>query len=60
LRREGRVLHLAEVDMVDGTPVLDVKPFVPDFDNRPEASKGWTEKSLAGPTPKTRADGRFV
>ena len=33
-KREGPVLHLAEVDMIDGTPLLDIKPFVPKFDHR--------------------------
>jgi tRNA (adenine37-N6)-methyltransferase len=31
LRREGRVLHVAELDAVDGTPVLDVKPVLREF-----------------------------
>src|SRR5262245_56760162 len=31
LRREGRVLHVAELDAVDGTPVLDIKPVMQEF-----------------------------
>ena len=31
LRREGRVLHVAELDAIDGTPVLDIKPVVEEF-----------------------------
>jgi len=32
--REGSVLHVEDVDMLDGTPLLDIKPFVPKIDNR--------------------------
>ena len=28
LRREGRVLHVRGVDMLDGTPILDIKPYL--------------------------------
>lgn len=44
---EGDTLHLAEVDLVDGTPILDVKPYIPAYDSLPQASPGWTER--AGP-----------
>lgn len=40
LRREGRTLHVAGLDMLDGTPILDIKPYlssVPDADLR----RGW-------------------
>ena len=39
---DGDTLHLAEVDLVDGTPILDVKPYIPAYDSVPEASAGWT------------------
>src|SRR5262245_48057306 len=32
LRVEGNVLHIGNVDMVSGTPVIDIKPYVPAFD----------------------------
>ncbi len=37
----GNRLEISEVDIIDGTPLLDIKPFVPQFDNRPEAKSGW-------------------
>ena len=37
LGREGRVLRVAELDAIDNTPVLDIKPYVPAFDSRPAA-----------------------
>lgn len=41
VRREGRILHLEDVDVLDGTPLLDVKPYVPQFDCRTGARTGW-------------------
>jgi tRNA-Thr(GGU) m(6)t(6)A37 methyltransferase TsaA len=43
-RVEGPVAHLKDVDMVDGTPLLDIKPFVPEFDQpRGQVRVGWLE-----------------
>ena len=41
LGREGTVLHLADVDVLDGTPLLDVKPYVERFDRREGTRSGW-------------------
>jgi tRNA (adenine37-N6)-methyltransferase len=46
LRVEGSVLHISDVDMLDGTPLLDIKPYVPQFDNRANARIGWFEKQI--------------
>jgi tRNA-Thr(GGU) m(6)t(6)A37 methyltransferase TsaA len=35
------ILEVAGVDMLDGTPLLDIKPYVPDFDIRTEVRTGW-------------------
>lgn len=43
VRRETDVLHVAGVDMLDGTPLLDIKPYVPRFDTVDGASNGWVE-----------------
>jgi tRNA-Thr(GGU) m(6)t(6)A37 methyltransferase TsaA len=43
---EGLVLHVSALDMLDGTPVLDLKPYVPYADALPEAGDGWLEKAL--------------
>ncbi|HOW18221.1 MAG TPA: TrmO family methyltransferase, partial [Phycisphaerae bacterium] len=58
LCREGCVLRVAGVDMVDGTPLLDIKPYVPRFDCRPEASSGWMKANPPRPG-GAMADGRF-
>ena len=55
LGREGNVLRLAEVDFLDGSPLLDIKPYVPTFDHRDDVRSGWLEDS----EDRTRADGRF-
>lgn len=44
--REGRVLHVEGIDVLDGTPLLDVKPYVPPFDAFPDATLGWLEGKL--------------
>jgi tRNA-Thr(GGU) m(6)t(6)A37 methyltransferase TsaA len=41
LRREGTTLHVAGVDVLDGTPLLDLKPYVPQFDHHPATRTGW-------------------
>lgn len=40
---EAGVLRLLDVDMLDGSPLLDIKPFVPRFDLVENARGGWTE-----------------
>ncbi len=42
LRREGSILHVGGIDVLDGTPLIDIKPYIPRFDSYPEASAGWT------------------
>jgi tRNA-Thr(GGU) m(6)t(6)A37 methyltransferase TsaA len=40
---EGRTLHLRGVDLLDGTPVLDIKPYVPYADAFPDSKAGWID-----------------
>jgi tRNA-Thr(GGU) m(6)t(6)A37 methyltransferase TsaA len=44
LRRDGRVLHVEEVDMLDGTPLLDIKPYVARFDRIASVRNGWQDE----------------
>ena len=39
-----RARRLGECDLVDGTPVFDIKPYVPAYDSFPEARAGWIEE----------------
>ncbi len=41
----GRTLHIEGHDMLDGTPVLDIKPYIPYADMIPDASSGWVAES---------------
>ncbi len=40
---DGRTLHLRGIDLLDGTPVLDVKPYIPYADAFPDAKAGWID-----------------
>jgi tRNA-Thr(GGU) m(6)t(6)A37 methyltransferase TsaA len=43
LARQENILDIEGVDMLDGTPLLDIKPYIPDFDVRTESRSGWYE-----------------
>ncbi len=56
---EGCKLHIRDVDIIDGTPLLDIKPYVLAFDLRETDEIGWlTGKS--GDVRHAKSDGRFV
>jgi tRNA-Thr(GGU) m(6)t(6)A37 methyltransferase TsaA len=55
---EGRKLHIRDVDILDGTPLLDIKPYVPEFDSRSTEKIGWLSGKI-DELPETRDDGRF-
>ncbi len=44
VRREGNVLHLDGVDILDGTPLLDIKPYTAKFDRFETARNGWQDE----------------
>ena len=56
---EGNVLHIKDVDVVDGTPLLDIKPYVTEFDVREVLKKGWLKGKVSNLL-KVKGDGRFV
>ena len=41
----GTVLHVAGADLMDGTPIFDIKPYIPYADSHPEASGGFTDSA---------------
>lgn len=51
-RIDGGVLHIWNVDILDGTPLLDIKPYVPEFDAPVKVRTGWLE--TAAKTVSTR------
>lgn len=40
---QDNILDIEGVDILDGTPLLDIKPYVPDFDRREDTRTGWYE-----------------
>jgi tRNA-Thr(GGU) m(6)t(6)A37 methyltransferase TsaA len=56
VERRGAILRVADLDILDGTPLLDIKPYVPAFDSHPGSRAGWFD---AASDERTVADGRF-
>jgi tRNA-Thr(GGU) m(6)t(6)A37 methyltransferase TsaA len=55
----GGTLQIENIDILDGTPLLDIKPYVPEFDGPTAARTGWLEE--AGKTvAQTKSDTRFI
>jgi tRNA-Thr(GGU) m(6)t(6)A37 methyltransferase TsaA len=46
LERKGNVLKVKGIDMLDGTPLLDIKPYVPKFDWKSNVKIGWLEERV--------------
>ena len=58
MRIENTTLFVQDIDIIDQTPLLDIKPFVPDFDMRKSAKTGWLAKKASN-AEKIFDDGRF-
>jgi len=59
IKVENNIIHIEQVDMLDKTPLIDIKPFYPRYDNRENVSIGWLEKNKDLEIEKLRADDRF-
>ena len=59
IRLEENILHIQDVDIVDGTPILDIKPYVPEFDVREVNETGWLKNNI-NKLPASKDDGRFL
>lgn len=46
---DGPVIWVEGADLMDGTPIIDIKPYLPFTDSHPEASAGWTDQVKAAP-----------
>jgi tRNA-Thr(GGU) m(6)t(6)A37 methyltransferase TsaA len=45
MQRKGNVLKVAGLDALDGTPVIDIKPYMPHYDSPPDATEAdWVKK----------------
>lgn len=58
LARQGHELRVRGVDVVDGTPLLDIKPYIKEFDAVKESRSGWLDACDEEITSK-RSDSRF-
>lgn len=59
MKIEDRTLHVKDIDVVDKTPLLDIKPYVPEFDVKEVDEIGWLE-SKSKKVKKASDDGRFT
>ena len=59
LRINHQMLYIEDTDIIDQTPLLDIKPFVPGFDLRKAERIGWLTNK-AGNAGNLKADGRFT
>jgi tRNA-Thr(GGU) m(6)t(6)A37 methyltransferase TsaA len=54
LSRDGATMTVGGIDVLDNTPLLDIKPYIPRFDSFPDATEGW----LAGRPERPKPPGR--
>ena len=57
-RIENNILYVQDVDIIDETPLIDIKPFVPEFDCRKTTKIGWYSGKI-GKLEVIKDDGRF-
>jgi tRNA-Thr(GGU) m(6)t(6)A37 methyltransferase TsaA len=58
LKIDGNTLHVKGIDVIEGTPVLDIKPYIPKFDDRRATRIGWFSSKISK-VAETKDDGRF-
>lgn len=58
VRVEGGILYVENIDVLDSTPLLDIKPYVPSFAAHGPVRIGWLESTRSSVT-EHRSDGRF-
>jgi len=46
LKRRKNILFVKGIDVIDGTPLLDIKPYVPDFGPKEKIKIGWLERKI--------------
>ena len=59
VKMAGNILHIKDLDILEGTPLLDIKPYVPEIDMREVQKKGWLEKNVSKIS-TLKDDGRFI
>jgi tRNA (adenine37-N6)-methyltransferase len=56
---EGIIIHVERLDILDGTPLLDIKPYIPEFENIKDVQIGWL-KQVKGQVKDRKSDNRFT
>ena len=59
ISREKNILFIQGIDVVDSTPLIDIKPYVPKFDTKAVTATGWLEKSQKK-SETMKSDDRFI
>ncbi len=59
IKIENNFLYIENADMLDGTPLLDIKPFFAQFDNRENSKSGWLDRRWKEKNRKLISDDRF-
>ena len=59
IAREGNILRVEGVDILEGTPLLDIKPYVPAFDVHAAGRVGWLQRVGTDEVKAKRSDTRF-
>ena len=59
IKIQNNILEIQDLDILNETPLLDIKPYVPDFDIKKKCKIGWLEKNIKNLPGKTD-DGRFL
>ena len=53
-KRNRNILEVSEIDVLDNSPLIDIKPYIPRFDYRKDANNGWIEKIKLREKPQNR------
>ncbi len=53
-KRNKNILEVSGIDILDNTPLIDIKPYIPKFDYFKNANNGWTENKKVRPKPLDR------
>jgi tRNA (adenine37-N6)-methyltransferase len=59
MKRDKNKLYIKDIDVLNGTPLIDIKPYVPGFDTKEVTSVGWLEKSHEKAI-SLKSDDRFI
>ncbi len=54
IKRNKNILDVGGIDILDGTPLIDIKPYIPRFDYFPDANNGWIESKKLRSKPPDR------